>query len=144
MQRAIHLLEPVLAGSGQDLAKATVVLGTVENDIHELGKNLVGIMLRGAGFEVRDLGVDVPAEAFVTAAADGVDVVGISCLLSTTMANVPLVMEALDGAGIRNRIKVIVGGSPITQQFADQIGADGYAPNAAQAVHCVKNLLGIE
>lgn len=143
MQRAMDILEPVLTGSGEDIMKARVALGTVANDIHELGKNLVGMMLRGAGFEVHDLGVDVPVETFVAAAADGADVVGISCLLSTTMMNVPRVIEALDTAGLRSRVKVIVGGSPITQEFADQVGADGYAPDAAQAVDCVKNMLGI-
>jgi len=99
-------------------------------------------MLKGAGFEVVDLGVDVTPQAFV-AAADGVDVLGISALLSTTMLNIPLVLKALADAGMRNRVKVIVGGSPITQQFADQIGADAYAPDAVSAVACVKRLVGV-
>ncbi len=142
MQSAMDILEPMLTGSGGGRARARVALGTVKDDIHELGKNLVGMMLKGAGFEVRDLGVDVPTERFVAAAEAGADVIGISCLLSTTMPRVHPVIIALEQAGFRDRVKVIVGGSPINEAFARQVSADGYAPNAARAVICVKQLLG--
>jgi len=141
MRQAIVVMEPLLVGSSVEPI-GRVALGTISGDIHEFGKNLVGMMLKGAGFEVVDLGVDVTPQAFV-AAADGVDVLGISALLSTTMLNIPLVLKALADAGMRNRVKVIVGGSPITQQFADRIGADAYAPDAVSAVACVKRLVGV-
>ncbi len=141
MRQAMVVMEPLLVGSSVEPI-GRVALGTISGDIHEFGKNLVGTMLKGAGFEVVDLGVDVTPQAFV-AAADGVDVLGISALLSTTMLNIPLVLKALADAGMRNRVKVIVGGSPITQQFADQIGADAYAPDAVSAVACVKRLVGV-
>lgn len=142
MQSAMDILEPMLTEPGEGRTNTKVALGTVTNDIHELGKNLVGMMLKGAGFEVRDLGVDVPAERFVAAAEAGIDVIGISCLLSTTMPNVHPIIIALEQAGFRDRVKVIVGGSPINEAFARQVGADGYAPNAARAVICVKQLVG--
>jgi len=141
MRQAMVVMEPLLVGSSVEPI-GRVALGTISGDIHEFGKNLVSTMLKGAGFEVVDLGVDVTPQAFV-AAADGVDVLGISALLSTTMLNIPLVLKALADAGMRNRVKVIVGGSPITQQFADQIGADAYAPDAVSAVACVKRLVGV-
>jgi len=141
MRQAMVVMEPLLVGSSVEPI-GRVALGTISGDIHEFGKNLVGMMLKGAGFEVVDLGVDVTPQAFV-AAADGVDVLGISALLSTTMLNIPLVLKALADAGMRNRVKVIVGGSPITQQFADRIGADAYAPDAVSAVACVKRLVGV-
>lgn len=143
MQSAMDILEPMLARPGDGRAAAKVAIGTVQNDIHELGKNLVGMMLTGAGFDVRDLGVDVPTERFVTAAEAGADVIGISCLLSTTMSNVHPIIIALKQAGLRDHVKVIVGGSPINEAFARQVGADGYAPNAARAVTCVKRLLAM-
>ena len=144
MQGAMDILQPMLIETGESATKGVVALGTVQDDIHELGKNLVGMMLKGAGFEVRDLGVNVPIEDFVAAADDGIDVLGISALISTTMHNIPPILDELSREGLRSQVYVIVGGSPITQEFADQIGADGYAPDAARAVDCVKRLLDIE
>src|SRR5512138_345107 len=121
-------------------AAGTVALGTVKGDLHDMGKNLVGMMLEGAGFTVRDLGVDVSPEAFV-AAADEVDVIGLSALLTTTMGNMKNTLEALDAAGKRPKVKVIVGGAPVTEDFARLIGADGYAPDASRAVALTKSLI---
>jgi 5-methyltetrahydrofolate--homocysteine methyltransferase len=116
-----------------------VALGTVKGDLHDLGKNLVGMMLEGAGFEVKDLGVDVSPEAFVSA-ADEVDVIGLSALLTTTMGQMKAVLDALAAAGKRSQVKVIVGGAPVTEDFARQIGADGFAPDASRAVALTKSL----
>ena len=120
-----------------------VAVGTVKGDLHDLGKNLVGMMLEGAGFKVKDLGVDVSPEVFV-AAADEVDVIGLSALLTTTMGQMKSTLEALDAAGKRPRVKVIVGGAPVTEEFARQIGADGYAPDASRAVALAKSLIHIK
>ena len=117
-----------------------VALGTVKGDLHDMGKNLVGMMLEGAGFTVKDLGVDVSPEAFV-AAADEVDVIGLSALLTTTMGHMKDALNALESAGKRSKVKVIVGGAPVTQDFARQIGADGYAPDASRAVALTKSLI---
>jgi len=121
-------------------AAGQVAIGTVKGDLHDLGKNLVGMMLEGAGFTVKDLGVDVSPEAFV-AAADEVDVIGLSALLTTTMGNMKSTLEALDAAGKRPKVKVIVGGAPVTEAFAHHIGADGYAPDASRAVAVTKSLI---
>jgi 5-methyltetrahydrofolate--homocysteine methyltransferase len=121
-------------------AAGTVALGTVKGDLHDLGKNLVGMMLEGAGFTVRDLGVDVPPEAFV-AAADEVDVIGLSALLTTTMGHMKETLQALDAAGKRPKVRVIVGGAPVTEDFARKIGADGYAADASRAVALTKSLI---
>jgi 5-methyltetrahydrofolate--homocysteine methyltransferase len=119
-----------------------VVIATVKEDIHEIGKNLVAIMLRGHGFEVVDLGVDTAPAAVVDAArVHGADVVALSALLTTTMPNMKEVVDALAGAGLRDGVKVVVGGAPLTQAFALEIGADGYAPDAARAVDAVTRLL---
>ena len=118
----------------------TVAVGTVKGDLHDMGKNLVGMMLEGAGFTVKDLGVDVSPEAFV-AAADEVDVIGLSALLTTTMGQMKNTLDALDAAGKRPRVKVIVGGAPVTEDFAGRIGADGYAPDASRAVALTKSLI---
>ena len=118
----------------------TVALGTVKGDLHDMGKNLVGMMLEGAGFRVKDLGVDVSPEAFV-AAADEVDVIGLSALLTTTMGHMKDTLNALEAAGKRSKVKVIVGGAPVTEEFAQRIGADGYAPDASRAVALAKSLL---
>ncbi|HEY5670769.1 MAG TPA: cobalamin-dependent protein, partial [Anaerolineales bacterium] len=122
-----------------------VVIGTVQGDIHDIGKNLVAMMLGGAGFRVVDLGVNVPAQKFVDAVQNetGVQIVSLSALLTTTMVNMSAVLEALDKAGLRPDIKVMVGGAPITEAYAQKIGADGYAPDASQAVGLAKRLLGI-
>ena len=124
MQNGLSLLKPYLAGS--DIKSAgRVVIGTVKGDLHDIGKNLVGLMLEGAGFEVKDLGVDVPPEKFVEAASGGqADVVALSALLTTTMPNMQAVIEAIQQAGLRGKVKVIIGGAPVTQEYANQIGAD--------------------
>lgn len=111
-----------------------------EGDLHDMGKNLVGMMLESAGFKVKDLGVDVSPEKFV-AAADEVDVIGLSALLTTTMGNMKNTLEALEAAGKRPKVKVIVGGAPVTEDFARQIGADGYATDASRAVALAKSLI---
>jgi 5-methyltetrahydrofolate--homocysteine methyltransferase len=119
-----------------------VVLGTVEGDYHDIGKNLVKMMLEGSGFEVIDLGVDVSPAAFISAAIkDQIDIIAMSALITTTMKNMRPVIDMLEKSGIRNRIKVLVGGAPLTQEFAQQIGADGYAPDASRAVTTAKNLI---
>ena len=121
-------------------AAGVVALGTVKGDLHDMGKILVGMMLEGAGFTVRDLGVDVPPEAFV-AAADEVDVIGLSALLTTTVGSMKTTLEALDAAGKRPRVKVIVGGAPVTEGYARSIGADGYAADASRAVALTRSLI---
>jgi len=133
MQGGMELLKPLLVAEDvEPIGK--VVLGTVKGDLHDIGKNLVGIMLEGAGFEVIDLGTDVDAEKFVEAVKNSKpQILGMSALLTTTMANMPFVIEALKNAGLRDSVKIMVGGAPITQTFAQQIGADGYAPDANQA-----------
>jgi 5-methyltetrahydrofolate--homocysteine methyltransferase len=119
-----------------------VALGTVQGDIHDIGKNLVGMMLEGAGFEVVDLGADVSPERFVEVAPN-VQLIGLSALLTTTMPTMGDVMTALEEAGVRDRVKVIVGGAPVTPAFAERIGADGYSPDASSAVRETKALLGL-
>ncbi|MBM3137466.1 MAG: cobalamin-binding protein [Chloroflexi bacterium] len=133
MQGGLTLLKPQLAeGDVKPIGK--IVVGTVKGDLHDIGKNLVGMMLEGAGFEVIDLGSDVDAEKFVEAVrANQAHVVGMSALLTTTMTNMPVVIESLKNAGLRDSVKVLIGGAPVTQAYADQIGADGYAPDASQA-----------
>jgi 5-methyltetrahydrofolate--homocysteine methyltransferase len=140
MQTSMGILKPLLVESG---AKSTgkVLLGTVKGDLHDIGKNLVGMMCEGAGFEVKDIGKDIAPEAFVAAVKDyQPDVLGMSALLTTTMRSMGHTVKALEEAGLRDRVKVIIGGAPVTQTFADQIGADGYAPNAAAAADLAKRL----
>lgn len=122
----------------------TVAIGTVRGDLHDIGKNLVAMMLEGAGFEIVDLGVDCSPEAFVDAVKEkGANVIALSALLTTTMPAMQDTVEALEAAGIRDKAKVIIGGAPVTQKFADQIGADGYAADAASGVDAAKSVLGI-
>jgi 5-methyltetrahydrofolate--homocysteine methyltransferase len=139
MKAGLAKLQPSLKASHVKTA-GVVAIGTVKGDLHDIGKNLVGMMLEGAGFTIRDLGVDVSPEAFV-AAADEVDVIGLSALLTTTMGHMQDTLQALDAAGKRPKVKVIVGGAPVTQDFARRIGADGYAPDASQAVALAKSLV---
>lgn len=142
MKAGMELLQPLLELSDvKPLAR--IVLGTVQGDIHDIGKNLVGMMLKGAGFEVIDLGVNVPPARFVSA-VEGASIIGLSALLTTTMPNMKVTIDALTAAGVRDRVKVIVGGAPVTEEFALEIGADGYASNANQAVTISRALLGIE
>ncbi len=144
MKAALAVLEPALAASGQERqVLGTVVLGTVEGDIHEIGKSLVGSMLSAHGFRVHDLGIDVEAEVFVAQAREySADIVALSALLTTTMLRQRDVIEHLAEAGLRERVKVMVGGSPVTQAWAEEIGADGFAEDAAGAVTVAKRLMG--
>jgi len=145
MKAAMVVFEPVLmARREQRQVLGTVVIGTVEGDIHEIGKSLVGTMLSAAGFRVHDLGVDVPASRFVEQVQEtGANVVGLSALLTTTMRNQEAVIEALKEAGLREQVKVVVGGAPTGPDWAQTIGADGYAENANEAVEVVKQLAGV-
>lgn len=118
-----------------------VALGVVQGDIHDIGKNIVKVMVQAAGFEVVDLGRNVPIERFVAAAEEGVPIIGMSSLMTTTMPNMARVIEALKKKGLRERVKVLVGGAPVTRLFAERIGADGYAPDAHSAVIEVERLL---
>ena len=144
MKAALATLEPALKASGQARkVLGTVVLGSVKGDIHEIGKSLVGSMLSANGFEVYDLGIDIEADEFVAKAREhNADIVALSALLTTTMLHQRDVIELLAEAGFRERVKVMVGGSPVTQGWADQIGADGFAEDAAGAVVVAKRLMG--
>jgi corrinoid protein of di/trimethylamine methyltransferase len=146
MQKALDILEPELkAQSAQRKVVGRVVIGTVKGDIHEIGKNLVGMMLSTSGFEVHDLGVDVAPDRFVEAAKEhDADIVGVSALLTTTMAGQRTVVEALVTAGLRERVRVIVGGAPASESWAKEIGADGYSEDAIGAVALARKLLGDE
>ena len=141
MHAGMDVLKPKLTETGvKNIGK--VVMGTVKGDLHDIGKNLVKMMLEGAGFEVIDLGVDVSEEKFVEAVkAHQPNIVGMSALLTTTMVNMPEVIKALEAAGLRDKVRVMVGGAPITQNYADQIGADGYSPDAASAADKAKAFL---
>lgn len=144
MQRALGVLEPELRASAIERTVAgRVIIGTVAGDIHEIGKNLVGMLLSASGFEVHDLGVNVTPERFVAAArAHRADIVGLSALLTTTMTNQRAVIAALTEAGLRPPLKVMVGGAPVTGSWADEIGADGYSEDALGAVELAKRLMG--
>jgi 5-methyltetrahydrofolate--homocysteine methyltransferase len=139
MKESMAILEPLLVKAGVK-PKFTAVIGTVQGDLHDIGKNLVAIMWKGANFAVVDLGANVPPERFVAAAKEhGAHVVGLSTLLTTTMPSMQTTVRALKAAGL-DHVKVIVGGAPITQEFADEVGADGYAPDAASAVDVARDL----
>ena len=141
MQAGLDLLKPLLAQSGVEPI-ATVAIGTVKGDLHDIGKNLVAIMLEGAGFAIKDLGVNATPEKFVQAVQDGAQVVAMSALLTTTMPSMKTTLEALKTAGLRDRVKVMIGGAPVTQSYADEIGADGYSPDASSATRLAKSLVG--
>jgi corrinoid protein of di/trimethylamine methyltransferase len=145
MKMAVAVLEPEMARRGthrQILGK--VVIGTVEGDIHDIGKTLVATMLAAGGFQVYDLGVDVPIEKFVEKAREvGADIVGLSALITTTMGRQKDVIEALDDVGLRPQVKVMVGGAPVTRQWAAEIGAEGYSEDAVGAVNVAKQLMGV-
>jgi 5-methyltetrahydrofolate--homocysteine methyltransferase len=140
MQAGLALLKPHLIESGVK-SVGRVAIGTVKGDLHDIGKNLVAMMLEGAGFEVRDLGTDVSPQAFVQAVQDGAQVIGMSALLTTTMTNMRATIHALQAAGLRDQVKVIVGGAPVTEAFAQQIGADASAPDASSAVRAIRSLV---
>jgi 5-methyltetrahydrofolate--homocysteine methyltransferase len=141
MQAGMNLLKPHLIEVGVESA-GKVAIGTVKGDLHDIGKNLVAMMLEGAGFEVEDLGTDVPPTNFLDAALGGAQVIGMSALLTTTMGGMSDVIEALEDGNIRDKVKVIIGGAPVTTAFAEKIGADGYASDASSAVRKVRDLLG--
>ncbi len=140
MKTSLALLTPHLVASGVQ-PKGRVVIGTVQGDLHDIGKNLVASLLEGGGFKVVDLGVDVSPEKFIEAAKEGEDtIVALSALLTTTMTMMKAVVEGLEEAGIRDKAKVMIGGAPITQAYADEIGADGYSDNASAAVALARKL----
>jgi len=141
MQAGLSILKPLLAEKDvKPVGK--VILGTVKGDLHDIGKNLVGMMLEGAGFEVIDLGIDVSPEKFLDAVkTKNADVVAMSALLTTTMPGMKDTIEAIKAAGLRDQIKIMIGGAPVTQSFANEIGADGYAPDAASAADLAKELI---
>jgi 5-methyltetrahydrofolate--homocysteine methyltransferase len=143
MTIGMEILKPLLAEKNvKPLGRA--VIGTIQGDLHDIGKNIVSMLLQGAGFEIIDLGADVHADRFVESAKkENVDLVGMSALLTTTMINMKNVIDGLTEAGIRGNVKVIIGGAPVTQAYADQIGADGYAADAATGVDVAKKLLDI-
>jgi 5-methyltetrahydrofolate--homocysteine methyltransferase len=143
MQAALNLLRPLLAATGKEPV-GRVAIGTVAGDLHDIGKNLVGLMLEGAGFSVQDLGVDVRSEKFVEAARNGAQIVAMSALLTTTMPAMKSSVEALVEAGVRNSVVVMVGGAPVTDKFAREIGADAFASDAASAVRAARDLLGLD
>ncbi len=140
MQAGLTVLRPYLVAD--DVKPIGVVaLGTVKGDLHDIGKNLVAMMVEGAGFEVNDLGTDVDPEAFVEAIRKGASVIGLSALLTTTIPMIEKTIMAIDVAGLRDQVKIMVGGAPVTADFAQQIGADGYAPDASQAAKLAKSFV---
>jgi len=143
MQAAVDVLNPILAETATETVGKAVV-GTVKGDLHDIGKNLVVMMLQGAGFEVVDLGVDVSADKFVDAVREyNPDIVGMSALLTTTMVAIPATIKALTEAGLRDGLKILVGGAPLTREFADAVGADGFAPDAGGAARVAKKIVGV-
>ncbi len=141
MQKGLDLLNPRLVETGVKAA-GTVLIGTVGGDLHDIGKNLVGMMLRGGGFEVIDMGTDVKPDKYVEAVRQyKPSILGMSALLTTTMTNMGLTVQALEAAGLRKDVKVMVGGAPVTEEYARKIGADGYAPDASLAVKVARSLL---
>ena len=140
MKAGTTILKPLLVDANVQ-SLGTVAIGTVKGDLHDIGKNLVGMMLEGTGFTVVDLGEDVDPEKFVEAVKNGAQAIGMSALLTTTMPNMALTIQAIKDAGLRDKVKVLVGGAPITQEFADQIGADGYSTDAASAAELAKKLI---
>jgi 5-methyltetrahydrofolate--homocysteine methyltransferase len=141
MHASLDLLRPMIAEGGIEPV-GRVAIGTVKGDLHDIGKNLVAMMLEGAGYEVNDLGVDVKPEQFVEAVKDkGVQIIALSALLTTTMPAMADIISALQDAGVRGKVKVMIGGAPVTQSYADEIGADGYSPDAASAVDKAKELI---
>ncbi|MBC8504141.1 MAG: corrinoid protein [Chloroflexi bacterium] len=140
MQAGLGLLRPLLVKSGVK-PTGTIAIGTVKGDLHDIGKNLVAMMLEGAGFEVNDLGTDVSAEQFIAAIQDGADIVGLSALLTTTMPAMKRTIQAIESAGLRGQVKIMIGGAPVTAEYGIEIGADGYAPDASQAATLALSLM---
>jgi len=140
MKAGLEIVKPLLANSGLEPV-GKVAIGTVKGDLHDIGKNLVGMMLEGAGFAIIDLGIDVAPEKFVEAIKSGANIIGLSALLTTTMPNMETTIRAIEAAGLRGNAKIIIGGAPVTAEYARQIGADGFAPDASQAANLVRSLL---
>lgn len=140
MKAGLKIIKPLLVDSGIEPV-GVVAIGTVKGDLHDIGKNLVAMMLEGAGFEIMDLGTDVTPEQFVEAAQNGAGIIGLSALLTTTMPSMENTVKAIQEAGLRETVKIIVGGAPVTAEYAQQIGADGYAPDASQAANLAKNFV---
>ncbi len=142
MKAGMEIIRPLLA-EAQVESRGRVILGTVQGDLHDIGKNIVAMLLEGAGFDIIDLGADVPIEKFVESAKnEGADIIGMSALLTTTMVNMRSTIEALENIDLKKGLKVMIGGAPITQTFADEIHADGYAPDAAAAIDLALSLMG--
>ena len=143
MKAGMAVLRPILADKGvKGLGK--VVIGTAQGDLHDIGKNLVGMMLEGAGFEIINLGTDVPSEKFVEAVKENnAQLIGVSALLTTTMLSMKDVVKAVEKEGLKDKVKIMIGGAPVTQNYADEIGADGYAPDAASPVDRAKEILKV-
>lgn len=143
MQAGMSVLRPILVA--QDIKPVgKVVIGTVKGDLHDIGKNLVSMMLEGSGFQIIDIGTDVAPEKFLEAINEHEpDIVGMSALLTTTMVNISTTIKYLAEKGVRNKVKIIIGGAPISQKFADDIGADGFAPDASQSAAVAKRLMGV-
>jgi len=140
MQAGLESIKHLLVESGVKMV-GKVAIGTVKGDLHDIGKNLVGMMLEGSGFEVVDLGTDVNPAAFVEAVKDGADIVALSALLTTTMPAMKDTVEAIEAAGLRTKTKIIIGGAPVTAEYASQIGADGFSPDASQAATLAKSFM---
>lgn len=140
MQAGLRILKPLLVDEGSK-SGGRIAVGTVKGDLHDIGKNLVVMMFEGAGFEVKDLGVNVDPSAFVKAAQEGAQIVGMSALLTTTMNNMQATLDAIKAAGLRGQVKVIIGGAPVTEDYARKIGADAFAPDASSAVRVVRQML---
>lgn len=144
MQAGMAILKPHLQKTDRK-SGGKVVIGTVKGDLHDIGKNLVALMLEGAGFEIKDLGVDVPTEEFIRVVQEEKpDLVAMSALLTTTMQMMKQTIDAFGAAGLREQVKIIVGGAPVTESYASQIGADGFSPDASRAVTVAKSVLGKE
>jgi 5-methyltetrahydrofolate--homocysteine methyltransferase len=140
MKEGMVLLRPLIASEAIK-NEGAIVLGTVKGDLHDIGKNLVGVMLEGAGFDVIDLGIDVDPEKFIKATKENnASIIGLSCLLTTTMAAMEDAILSINNSQLNAKVKIMIGGAPITQKYADEIGADGYAPDAARAVDLARQL----
>ncbi|MDP2984231.1 MAG: corrinoid protein [Candidatus Latescibacter sp.] len=140
MHAGMDLLKPLLAAAGVK-PKGVFAIGTVKGDLHDIGKNLVMMMMEGAGYQIMDLGVDVTPEKFVQAIKNGAQMIGLSALLTTTMPSMRNTIDAVKAAGLRDKVKILVGGAPLTQTYADEIGADGYSPDAATAVDIANEMM---
>ena len=141
MKASLKVLNPHLAREGAK-SRGKILIGTVKGDMHDIGKNLVGIMLQGAGFEIVDIGLNVEPQQFVAAIAEHTPaIIGLSAMLTTTMLNMKTTIDAIVAAGLRSKVKIIIGGAPVSQKFADEIGADGYSRDAVLAVDKVKQLI---